>query len=402
MVSRIKLLIIHPMDPLGQKIGGIGTLLKGFVKYSPEDFDVEWIGITSDKRERRIGMWQEILVSGKKIRFFPTLYIKNENVRKRIPFSLRFTISLFQHRFSLGEKILEFHRIEPSLPFYRSHNRKLLFIHGNMKDLYNPRTEVKWRMFPWLYFQLEKKLIKNMKRVFVVREDAVSYYKNLYPRIADIFFFMPTWVDEETFYPYSEELRKRGESEFLLQHGFNKDSQLIIFAGRLEGQKDPLLLIETFRYIHFKRPSTKLLIIGTGALKNKMELRIRKYRLEKDVRFLGIFPQSGVAEIMRISDVFILTSGFEGMPMSVLESLACGLPVVSMDVGEVKRVVINGSSGKIVTRRTAESLGESVLDILANKEEFRSKNCVSCIKNYTAKHVLEEVYEVHYQISKKK
>ena len=54
MASRVKSLIVHPMDPLGEKISGIGTFLKGFIKHSPEDFDIEWIGITSDKRERRI------------------------------------------------------------------------------------------------------------------------------------------------------------------------------------------------------------------------------------------------------------------------------------------------------------------------------------------------------------
>ena len=50
--SRVKITIIHPSDPLGRKIGEIETFLKGFIKYAPEDFAIEWIGVTSDSRKK--------------------------------------------------------------------------------------------------------------------------------------------------------------------------------------------------------------------------------------------------------------------------------------------------------------------------------------------------------------
>lgn len=100
--TRITPLIIYPMDPLGEKIGGIETFFKRFMKYAATDFAIEWIGVTSDRERRPVGIWQELSLEGKDFKFFPPLYVKDENIRTKIPFSLKFIISLFQHRFPLG------------------------------------------------------------------------------------------------------------------------------------------------------------------------------------------------------------------------------------------------------------------------------------------------------------
>lgn len=398
MFDKVRPLIVYPMDPLGRKIGGIETFLKGFVKYAPENFVIEWIGVTSDRKRRPVGVWQDISLKGKKLKFFPLLYVKDENVRTKIPLSLKFTLSLFRHRFPFEGRILEFHRIEPSIPFRKTPNKKILFVHGNTKDLYNSHTEIKWGKFPWLYFKLEERLINKMEKIFVVREDSVKFYQERYPYIAERFLFFPTWVDEEIFYPYTEKVKEIKKAEFLRKQNFNQKDKLILFVGRLEGQKDPLFLIDTFYYVHSKNNFTKLFIIGKGSLRKKMEYKIKEYHLEKNVKFFGVTPQAEVAEVMRISDVFLLTSASEGMPISILESLGCGLPVVSTNAGEVKKVIREGFSGKIVSNRNQEVMGEAVLDVLNNRRDFSIKNCLLCIQDYTAKKVLEKVYKIHYQI----
>lgn len=64
MLNKVKPLIIYPMDPLGKKIGGIETCLKGFIKYTQEDFAIEWVGVTSDRKKKPVGMWQELSFEG--------------------------------------------------------------------------------------------------------------------------------------------------------------------------------------------------------------------------------------------------------------------------------------------------------------------------------------------------
>ncbi len=395
----IKPLIVYPMDPLGDKIGGIQTFIKNFIKYAPDDFEIEFIGVASDK-DQPVGKWQQIIAFGKKVDFLPVLYVKDENVRTKIPLSLKFTLALFRYKklISPDNRILIYHRIEPALVLPNVLARKVLFIHGSTTDLlYNEHTEAKWRCFPRLYFQMEKKLISRMDKVFVVRQDVVEFYQKNYPFMADRFSFLPTWVDEQTFFPYETSLKPKHKLAFLKDTNLPADSKLILFVGRLEGIKDPLLLIDSFSHANSSAPETILLIVGKGALRNKMEDRIAQHGLKDKVVFLNNLPQDKVADLMKISDVFLLTSASEGMPRSVLEALGCGLPVVTTDVGEVKRVVSNDFSGLICPERNVAVIGNAVLRVL-NENKFTSDNCVLSIQDYTAEKVLKQVYDTYRQL----
>lgn len=401
---RVKLIIIHAMDPLGNKIGGIQTFIKNFIKYAPDDFEIGFLGVTCDKESRPVGKWQKIMACKNEVNFLPVLYVRDENARRKIPLSLKFTLALFRYKkqVSSNNKILTYHRIEPSLAFTNIPEKKVLFIHSNTVDfLYSYHSEVQWRKFPRLYIQLERKLIHRMDKVFAVSRNVVESYQRKYSFMADRFSFLPTWVDEETFYPYNNEAKTKHKKNFLLERGFFANKKVVLFVGRLEGQKDPLLLIDTFCCVNKHMPETILLIVGTGALRGKMEHKIKRCGLEERVCFLGVLPQDRVAELMRISDVFLLTSAFEGMPMCVLEALGCGLPVVSTDVGEVKRVVRDGFSGLLCSERSAGYIGGAVLKMLSEYKKFSVEKCLSSIQDYTAKHVLNEVYDVYYDLGTK-
>jgi len=103
---------------------------------------------------------------------------------------------------------------------------------------------------------------------------------------------------------------------------------------------------------------------------------------------------------MRISDVFLLTSAFETGPRSVREALGCGLPVVSTDVGEVKRVVRDEFSGLICSKRDANVIGDAVLKILKDNK-CSAENCQLSIQDYTARRVLNKVYNIYYDLGAK-
>jgi glycosyltransferase involved in cell wall biosynthesis len=390
-------IIIYPMDPVGDKIGGVEVFIKNFIKYLPDEFELEFIGVTSNKQARPVGRWQEIEVFGRKLKFFSVLYVRDENARGKIPLSLKFTISLSRYKalIPLKDRILMFHRIEPSISFINNDNKKVLFVHGNIADLYNPHTEVKWAKLTPLYFQMEKHLIGKFSNVFVMSKDGLIFYKKKYPSLSERFSFLPTWVDDETFYPFknSDEKKKR-RLQFIKKSGFSLQDKFLLFAGRLEGAKNPLLLIDTFFYITRHLSGVKLLVVGTGSLKKRMQRQIKQYGIDEKVYFFGAQPQERVAELMRVSDVFLLPSAFEGMPISVLEALGCGLPVVSNNVGEVKRVVQNGFSGIICLEHNPVKLGDSVLKLLQEKSAFSRDNCLISIQNFKAKSVLNKVYQI--------
>jgi glycosyltransferase involved in cell wall biosynthesis len=397
---KINPLIIYPMDPAGRKIGGIETFIKNFIKYAPDDFDISFVGVSSEAEERSAITWRQIEVHSRTIDFLPLLHVRDENRRTRVPLSLNFTLALYRHRkeIDFARKIIEFHRMEPAIPLNNVPCRKLLFVHGNMVDLHNPGSEVKWRRMPSLYFSIEKKVIKGIDRVFVVRQDGVEFYRKRYPFMKERFSFLPTWVDEETFHPLERDVEITEKRKVCEEKGFPVDSRLVLFVGRLEGQKNPMLLLDTFNYVSKHLPETRLLIIGTGSLRTPMESRARSLGLLERIHFFGALSQEHVASLMRISDVFLLSSAFEGMPMSILEAQGCGLPVVSTNVGEVRNVVKNGLSGIIVNEHNPVSLGNAVIRVLNDRETFSTRNCLGAIREHTARRILKKLYQEHYAL----
>ncbi len=387
------------MDPLGNKIGGTGAFVKDFIKYAPDEFSIEWVGITTNKKERPVGKWQNIKLGNKIFKFLPILFIKDENKKTKIPLILYFVINLLKSKskISIGGKILVYYRIEPALIFNNAPNKKILNVLGNIKDLYNPHSKIKWSKLPWAYFKMEKSLMSQMNKIFVVSNEGLEFYKDRYHSISGRFHFIPTFVDNKKFHPYSSNREKMKKlSEYKNRYGFSKKDKIILSVGRLEGAKNPFLLIDSFNNLVKYDQKVKLLIVGTGSLEKDVIKKIKKYNLQNDIKLLGVVSSDYKIELLKISDVFLITSAFEGMPISVLEALASGLPVVSTDVGEINMVVRDGISGRLVPNNNAEVIARSVSEILNNKEKFNTENCIYSIKDFTAERVLHRIYKMHY------
>lgn len=388
-----RVLVIHQHDPAVDHVGGIATFINSFIKNAPSDFEVKLIGTTSDPRRRPVGRWDRLNLGKREFDFLP-LVAGDPRKRTRVPLSLKLTLALWRHRRSIPfqDAILKFHRIEPTLALRNLTNPKVLFMHGHMKDLYNPQTEITWGRFPWLYFRLEQRLIGAMDHIYLIREDAVSFYRERHPAIQDRFSFLPTWVDETVFSKLPEEERQSLREKLTRQAGVDPNSRLLLFVGRFEGQKDPFLLLEAFRRLNGALYSTTLILIGTGTLEGSLRAYIERENLGDRVRILGPQPQVEVSRWMNVADCLCLSSAFEGMPMVAVEALYCGLPVVSTDVGETKRLIQHPAIGRLVKERTPETFSAALFDLLRQKKPDREA-CQRQAAAYTAGKILEPVYE---------
>jgi len=122
-------------------------------------------------------------------------------------------------------------------------------------------------------------------------------------------------------------------------HGFGVDELLIVSVARLEPQKNPLALIEAFA----RGCAGRLIIAGDGSLLEAARQRAARLGIANRVHFLGV--RAGVPELLAASDVFALASDWEGSPLSVMEAMAAGLPVVATSVGGVPELVGDGATG---------------------------------------------------------
>ena len=390
----VKLLIIYPTDPFGPKVGGTETCLKGFIKNAPEDFDIEFVGISSDRKKRLPKKWIKLKFGNKEFNFLPLFFEKDENKKTKIPLSLRFTLALRLFPINISNKLLVFNRIEPAILYRSAKCPKVAIIHSDVqKQIEKGESEVLWSKLSKLYFIFENLIITSMDHVYTVSSNTLEFYQSKYPKQIKKLSFLPTWADTHIFYPKDKPKFSIRSNLLSLNNKLPIDEKWILFVGRLQKVKAPIRLIDTFMEYYRKDNAACLIIIGEGNLRKAVETYVKKLKMENKIFLLSNMNQKTLALFYRASDVLLLTSNFEGMARCVLEALGCGLPVVSTNVGEVKRVVKNEFSGEVVESVSPKIIAQSVEKVLSNPDIYSKHNCIKAISEYTPQKVLKPVYE---------
>ena len=394
-----KVCIIYPADPVGTIPGGIDTFIRGILRWAPDDISLSLVGVTTDRIARPLGKWTECDLGRRKFGFYPIIALDDPGKRSIFPLSLRFSAALSLKKISRHFDILEFHRIEPSLLYYFSDKPKNGFIHNNMDVLHNKNSDIRWKNLPWLYYKLEDWLLPRMQSVFSVREDAIDAYRKRFPEIADRFHFIATWMDPDVFHPVTDDRRVELKARLGKAYGFNSNDVLLISVGRLDHQKDPLLLLDAFNKVARVAPDARLIMIGDGVLRDKILAHLEKLSLKDRVILAGLRSAAEIADLLRISSVFVLSSAYEGMPMCVLEALGSGLPAAVTDVGEIRRIIKPGINGEIAEDNSPDSLASAILACMKHYNVFSGKPCLDVALNYTPSKVLKPVYENYRRLA---
>ena len=401
----VRVRIFYQTDPAGTIPGGIDTFIRGIIKAAPGDIEISVVGLTTDPAARPVGRWSQCALDGRSVAFFPVGHLKDPHGRSRVPLSVLLTagIARYFQACAQGCDVLEFHRVEPAMLFLRDPRPKNAFVHQNMADaLGSSRSDIRWKAMPWLFFWIERMMLRSMTSVFGVRADAIEAYRGKYPELADRFRFIPTWMDPDLFFPATDTARQRlQESSVGAALGIRAGQQIVITVGRLDSQKNPLLLIDGFALLAHKRPDLRLIVVGDGVLRNEVQARIAHHGLSERVVLAGLRPPREVADLLRLSQCFVLTSAYEGMPMCVLEALGCGIPVVTTRVGEVERVVMPGINGEILPAAVAQSLAQTLERCLAQAASYRGEACLAAVSEFVPKKVLQPVYEQYRRLAQR-
>jgi glycosyltransferase involved in cell wall biosynthesis len=136
--------------------------------------------------------------------------------------------------------------------------------------------------------------------------------------------------------------------------GIPKAAVVACFVGRLEAQKGVDALVEALATLPVEELCLYLLVVGDGSMKGDLEALVRTQALAEHVRFLSF--RSDVESILGASDLFVLPSRFEAMPIALVEAMAAGLPSVVTDVGDNAAVVERGALGLVVAPGDVKAL----------------------------------------------
>ena len=174
----------------------------------------------------------------------------------------------------------------------------------------------------------------------------------------------------------------------------NKNAEFsYIHVGRMEPVKNQCMLLEAFSMLIKDRPFSNLVLVGDGVLKEKLEIQCESLGIMPKVRFLG--NQREIPQLLCLADVFVLSSDSEACPMTVLEAMASGIPVISTNVGGVSELIED--SGILVQKGDKKGLYSAMVKIQESPETLkamRSKE-LEIVKKYDVSSIATQ-YEQLY------
>ncbi len=140
--------------------------------------------------------------------------------------------------------------------------------------------------------------------------------------------------------------------------------RVVVSVGRLVPIKNVRRLLDAIRIVREKEPLVHLLLVGEGPDLRTLEPQAAALGIADAVTFVGYVPQNDTPSYYRAADVFALTSDFDNSPNVVLEAMACGLPVVSTDVGGVREFV-GADGGDLVPAGDAAAFAAALLGVFS-------------------------------------
>ncbi|QQZ07862.1 glycosyltransferase family 4 protein [Heyndrickxia vini] len=174
----------------------------------------------------------------------------------------------------------------------------------------------------------------------------------------------------------------------------------MIMVARFAEPKDYQTLVEVLSKL--KTKEWKIHFVGEGPLKRDIELEVDKRGLSERVTFLG--KRDDVPEILANSQIFILLSKWEGLPLSIIEAMRSGLPVIASNVGGVSELVQNGKSGFLIEKGDKEGLLEKITQLIDQpmlRKQFGQSGRMIYIENFTIERMVDDTLTFYQQVVSK-
>jgi glycosyltransferase involved in cell wall biosynthesis len=198
----------------------------------------------------------------------------------------------------------------------------------------------------------------GITRAIAVSEDLRRYLCTTFALSEALVTTIPNGIDVAPF------VAPLGESSPHRELGIREGERVVGCVGRLTEQKGTEYLLRAFAVLARRRSDVKLVIVGDGELRHDLERLADRLQIGNRVVFTGI--RKDVPNLMRLFDVFALPSLWEGQPITIVEAMAAGTPVVATDVGGNAEILHHGEFGVLVPPRDENALAEAIGALLSD------------------------------------
>lgn len=174
-----------------------------------------------------------------------------------------------------------------------------------------------------------------------------------------------------------------------------KDLFRLIHIGRFALAKNHAMLLEAVKHVKEKHNNLMLTLVGDGELKDEMYQYAKVHNMLEYVNFAG--TTNNVYKFLENADAFILPSIYEGMPMTLIEAMGYGMPIIASNVGGIPNMIIDDYNG-ILTEPTVEDICESIEKIIDGGEVLRQsygKNAIISSSKFSSKKMAEEYLKIY-------
>lgn len=341
MTRKYKFMLVHPMDPRGDKLGGIETHMRLLVAHYPDDFDFVFVGI-DEFGDCPVGQVSQIECLGRKIDFLPVATIDNSAINavgKSIltSTSFKFATGLLRYHFALRRTMkgrtasIDLQRFESALPIKFLGRPMTEMVHLDLAK--GDKADTLLGRYRAIHVGMEWLAIRLASHIFTVNSVMLERLRGIYPHMVKKSSELSVPINTDVFQP----------------HGFDFSSSKfqISYAGRLDEFKDPPLMFALIRGLN-ERLEHGCVFNYIGSSDPE---KFAEFAAIKDITVRHGFQNSaGVAKILQGSHAAIFTSYAEGMPCFMLEALASGRPVGAVRLPQYDPLILSGVSGEMIDR----------------------------------------------------
>ncbi len=388
-----RMAIISSTNYIDWPMGGMLSFLRDLIPHLSRYFEIELWGVSTGRKPPA-----NIYIGKKNFKIYYFGQIKTGR-RKIIPNLVKVVWDIFAFKkIILNRKydILYFHGIPLEIPFLKRKRKVKIISHihgvGNNPFLFlGPRPT---RKPIAAIYELYRRFLIKRSDLTIISSDERRYleFTNLLSPtlIAKTVRAMP-FADTDLFHPLPQSMVRKKLS-------IPEEIKVIVATMRLVPEKDPLLLIEVYKELKkILNISSLMFIFGDGPLKKKIEEKIREEKLQDEILMKGFRPREELKEWLNAADVFLFTSSGEGLPLSLIEALLCGLPIVTPDIPGVHDLVENGRNGYIVSSREPREIALYLRKALG-KSNLMREMAIEKSKEFTPEKAAEKIAKEIYRL----
>jgi glycosyltransferase involved in cell wall biosynthesis len=248
------------------------------------------------------------------------------------------------------------------------------------------------RLLIFFYNLIERICIRRIERIVVTDAGTCQYLERKHSIAKGKIKIIPVGIDLRDFRPDLEPIP-------LFRYGITNEGPVLLFVGSLMPVKNIDMLFAAFAQVLERYADCVLLIVGDGPENEKLRKLANTLGISDKVFFAGLINHENIPRFMNSADVFVLPSLNEGSPYVVKEAIACALPIVSTNVGDISSYTKDGINGYLVASFDPSEFATAIIKAIENKENLR-KGCLETREELSVERMAQKYEDFFCEVMK--